>query len=335
MPESVLDWGIQFVLSLQLLGDWLIGPMNAFTFLGNEDFFLLLFPFLYWCVESALGIRMGIYLILSIGVNSLFKSLFHDPRPYWYDARVELLTGAEASFGLPSGHAQNSMVIWGGLATQLRRRWVWGIAIALAFLVGVSRMYLGPHFPTDVVAGWLLGILVIFLALRLEKPVVQWIKKFGGWQKVGVYFALSLAFILLNALIVQGVSQSFTIPESWAQTASADAPDDPIAPFSLSGMVTIMAAAFGFLSGLTWLETRGGFDSRGTWTARAGRFLVGIVGVMVLRYGLDFVFGMLAPVDESVLGYVLRYVRYGTIGFWMAALAPLVFIRLKLAKRLS
>ncbi len=57
MPESVLDWGIQFVLSLQHLGDWLIGPMNAFTFLGNEDFFCCCFLFYIgaWKARSAFG----------------------------------------------------------------------------------------------------------------------------------------------------------------------------------------------------------------------------------------------------------------------------------------
>ncbi|NJN44599.1 MAG: phosphatase PAP2 family protein [Anaerolineae bacterium] len=121
MSESVLDWGIQFILTLQNLGDWLVEPMNFFTFLGNEDFYLLLFPFLYWCVEASIGIRMGVYLVLSIGINELFKASFHDPRPYWYDAQVRLLTGPEFSFGVPSGHAQNGVVIWSGLAAHFER----------------------------------------------------------------------------------------------------------------------------------------------------------------------------------------------------------------------
>jgi membrane-associated phospholipid phosphatase len=331
MPETVLDWGIQFILNWQGLGDTFTGLMNAFTFLGNEDFFLLLFPFLYWCVESSLGVRIGVYLILSIGVNNLLKTTFTDPRPYWYDARVALWTGAESTFGIPSGHAQNSVVIWGGLASQIRQRWGWVVALVIAFMVGASRIYLGTHFPTDVLAGWLLGFLVLFLAFRFEKPVVAGFNRLGMGQKIGLIFAISLGVILLNALLAQWVSQSFTLPAVWGENALANAPDDPIAPLSLSGPVTIMAAAFGFLSGIVWLQTRGGFVVRGSSLVRGVRFLLGIAGVMILRYGLGYVFGLITSADESTLGYLLRFVRYGAIGFWISTLAPLVFMRLKLA----
>jgi membrane-associated phospholipid phosphatase len=330
MPESVLDWGIQLILSLQGLGDWLIGPMNAFTFLGNEDFYLLLFPFLYWCVESSMGIRIGVYLVVSIGLNNLLKTAFTDPRPYWYDPRVELLAGAESTFGIPSGHAQNAVVIWSGIASQIRQGWAWAAAIGLALLIGFSRIYLGTHFPTDVFAGWFFGIIILLLAIRLENPVVAWISRFGTWQKVGIYFGISLLFIILHGMVLQWVNASFTLPAPWGEAALADAPEEPIAPLSISGTVTIMAAAFGFLSGVAWLKTRGGFNVQGTWLIRVSRFVIGIIGVMVLRYGLDYVFGLIAA-DETIIGYILRYIRYGTIGFWISALAPLVFVRLKLA----
>lgn len=333
MPASVLDWGVQLILSLQHLGDWLVGVMNAFTFLGNEDFFLLLFPFLYWCVEAQVGLRIGTYLILSISFHELFKAGFHGPRPYWFNDQVRLLTGAESSFGIPSAHSGNSVVIWAGLASQIKRRWAWGVAIFLALFVGFSRIYLGVHFPTDVLFGWILGALILALALGLEKPVLAWLRSFRPGQRVAMYFCLSLAFILANVWIVQTVSHSFSVPETWVQNARLAAPEaDPIAPFSLGGMVTIMAAAFGFLAGVEWLALRGGFDTRGDWGLRAGRFFIGIVGVMVLRYGLDAVFSLLAD-DLTPFGYILRYIRYATIGFWMAALAPVLFIRFKLATK--
>ncbi|GAB4580339.1 MAG: phosphatase PAP2 family protein [Anaerolineales bacterium] len=331
MPESVLNWGIQIILSLQSLGDALVGPMNLFTFLGNEDFYLLLFPFLYWCVECQLGIRMGVYLVLSIGMNELLKVGFHDPRPYWYDAQVRLLTGAEFSFGIPSGHAQNSVVIWSGLAAQIRRGWAWGGAVLLALLIGFSRIYLGVHFPTDVFLGWGLGGLVLLLAISLEKPILEGFRKYAPTSRMMIYFALALGFILADAVVIQAVNSGFAIPVEWVENARRAAPNEAlIAPLSLSGMVTIMAAAFGFLAGVEWLNGRGGFNTQGTWLTRAGRFAIGIIGVMVLRYGLDAVFSLIAE-DLSLLGYVLRFVRYGTIGFWMSALAPLLFIRLKLA----
>jgi len=66
---------------------------------------------------------------------------FHAPRPYWYSKDVKALS-AEGTFGLPSGHAQRAVVLFGALAAWLKRGWAWAAAIALILLVGLSRLYL-------------------------------------------------------------------------------------------------------------------------------------------------------------------------------------------------
>ena len=77
-------------------------------------------PALYWCIDARLGLRVGMILLLSNGLNAVLKLAFHTPRPYWVDARV---TGfaAESSFGLPSGHAQSAASVWGLLASSFRK----------------------------------------------------------------------------------------------------------------------------------------------------------------------------------------------------------------------
>jgi hypothetical protein len=64
------------------------------------------------------------------------------------------------------------------------------------------------------------------------------------------------------------------------------------------------------------------------------RYGLGIVGVLIAMYGLDVLFGLFAS-DESVLGYVLRYIRYGTVTFWVMFGAPWVFLKLKLVEEKS
>jgi membrane-associated phospholipid phosphatase len=64
---------------------------------------------------------------------------------------------SEPSFGLPSGHAQNSVAIWGILAYSFKKNWLWSIAVILMFLIGVSRLVLGLHFPQDTLLGWMDG----------------------------------------------------------------------------------------------------------------------------------------------------------------------------------
>jgi membrane-associated phospholipid phosphatase len=144
--DNLLNAGIQFIIWLQSLGSWLTPIMKVITFMGNEQFYLLIAPAILWCLDATLGLRVGIFLMINGMVNTAFKVAFHGPRPYWYSSDVSALGSAENSFGAPSGHAQHSVVVWGALAERIKQRWVWIIAILLMFFIGVSRLYLAVHF---------------------------------------------------------------------------------------------------------------------------------------------------------------------------------------------
>jgi membrane-associated phospholipid phosphatase len=331
VPESVLEWGIALILTLQGLGDWLVGPMNIFTFTGNPEFYLLILPVIYWCWDSRLGLRVAIIFLLGLAVNLIMKVAIHDPRPYWIDPRVHLLTRAESSFGIPSGHSQNAVAIWGMLVLYLAKGWAWTAGVLLIFFIGLSRMYLGVHFPTDVFAGWGLGIIVLLLILFLERPVMSYLNKLGETVQVAIIFAVSLAIILIGGFIINSVSGSWQIPVEWGQNAAAQAPDHPIDPLSIDDIIVSASTLFGFLAGAILLYNRLGFNADGRWSRRVGRFLVGAVGVFILWQGLGALFDLVAA-DETLLSHILRYIHYSLIGVWISAVGPLVFIRLGLAE---
>ena len=115
--QSILEFGVRFIVGLQGLGAWPTLPMQFFSFLGTEDFFMLALPILYWCVDSMLGLRVAVILLLSTNINAAFKLALHGPRPYWYSPKV-LALATETSFGVPSGHAQTAATIWGLLAAN-------------------------------------------------------------------------------------------------------------------------------------------------------------------------------------------------------------------------
>jgi membrane-associated phospholipid phosphatase len=319
-----LDWGIPIIAWLQALGLWLKSPMEFFTFLGTEEFYLVVMPAILWCWDAGLGIRLGLILLTSDGLNGALKLAFGWPRPYWVSGQVRALA-SETSFGLPSGHAQNAVALWGRLAAGMRKRWAIWVAIALIFLISVSRLYLGVHFPADVLGGWIAGALVLWAFLRLEAPISRRLGRMGPGARVALAFAASLALLLVQFLVIS-LTRDRAIPPEWAERALA-ATGEAIAPRSLAGMFATSGLLFGFGSGAGLLAAWGRFDAQGPWLKRLARFLIGLVGVLAIWLGLRIVF----PGGEEPLALGLRYLRYAAAGFWVAYLGPRAFAWLRLA----
>jgi membrane protein DedA with SNARE-associated domain/membrane-associated phospholipid phosphatase len=112
-------------------------------------------------------------LVGALGLSPVIKLIVQRHRP-------ELSPVADVGgYAFPSGHATTSMIVFGALAFVLTRRlswgtnvWIWSAAVAAAFLIGFSRLYLGVHWPTDVVGGWMLGSL--WLALAAVVTDIAW-----------------------------------------------------------------------------------------------------------------------------------------------------------------
>ncbi len=307
---------------LQSMG-WLEMPMRFFTFLGSETFFLMVLPVVYWCIDASLGMRIGFILLFSNIFNGIIKLTLLAPRPYWIDAGVKALA-AESTFGAPSGHAQMATGIWGMAAAHFRRGSAWIVAAALVFLIGLSRIYLAVHFPTDVLLGWLLGGLTLWAFLALWEPVTAWVKGRTVFQQVLLGLLAPALLLLCNGLLVYNL-RGYVLPPEWLANAARAGEPLP-APLSMEGVLTASGVLLGLALGLVWLERAGGFQPSGPVWKRAMCFLVGFMGVAVLYFGLK----VLAPSDASLLGSTWRFVRYALLGVWIAAGAPLTFIRLGL-----
>lgn len=330
--DPLLPIEINIILALQNLAAWLEPPMELLSFLGTEDAFMVIMPFLYWCLDAGWGLRVGLMLLLTNGLNAYLKLAFHSPRPYWFDPRVTAFS-AETSYGLPSGHAQNAISIWGLLGFGLRQRWkvrpAFGLALLLAALIGFSRLYLGVHFLRDVLVGWLIGGLLLALFVRWMDPVRDWFLARSFRAQMLLLAASSLVLITVM-LIVYALAGSWAVPAGWAANAAAAAPDDPIDPASLEGIFTVAGTWLGVTVGAAWFYRRhGGFDATGPALQKLVRYLIGVAGVLVLYLGL----GMLFPDRADAVSYALRFLRYTLIGLWVTALAPLIFVRAGLAHR--
>jgi membrane-associated phospholipid phosphatase len=325
--SDIYDIGIQVVMFVQNLGGWLLRPMQLFSLLGSAKFYLLVAPALYWCISTEAGLRVGLFLMFSGGINDALKIAFHAPRPYWYSKSVKALA-AEVQFGIPSGHAQHAVVVWSTMADWLKRRWAWITAILLILCISFSRLYLGVHFPTDVLAGWLVGILLVWGFLRFEGKLTTWFLS----QPLGIQFlaALVTSLGMIGLVAVARLSiGDWQMPSDWAENAARAGEGIPN-PLDLTGIITNAGAFFGMIAGAIVLRRNGGIAAgKGTAWQMATRYVLGFGGTLILWYGL----GMVFPRETDFLSYLLHYLRYTLVGMWFTGLAPLSFIRLGLAEQ--
>jgi membrane-associated phospholipid phosphatase len=326
--QTLSELGITFIVALQSAGDWLIAPMRFFSYLGNEEFFLLVLPLLYWSVDSALGLRVVFILITSNLFTDVGKLLFAAPRPYWVSPQVHAWWTTETSFGTPSGHALQAVSVWGIFAAYEKRKWIWAVSLAVIFFIGFSRIYLGVHFPHDVVAGWLLGALILWAFVRYWEAVGAWLMKKTLSQQIVIAFLVSLAFIVIG-FGTATLRSGYQVPEIW-MTNSLLAGTELPNPVSPSSAFTSAGTLFGAAVGAAWIMSIGGYQASGPIKKRALRYVIGLVVVAILWVGL----GELFPRNADWISYSLRFVRYSLVGWWVAGGAPWVFVRFNLAERL-
>jgi membrane-associated phospholipid phosphatase len=206
--ETILQWGLDCVRQIQTLAPVALTPgliviMRAITNIGSAAVYMALLPFVYWCVDEKKGLRLAVTLLISAWINLALKNLLDQPRPFFesYDPSVGMIT--EIMGGFPSAHAQNSLVVWMIIASwgipRLSRVVRFCIAAVLCLLIGFSRVYLGVHFPTDVLGGWLLGGLILAVYFAAGKfaagnRIEAWIESHS--PRAGLIAAAAIAFAM-------------------------------------------------------------------------------------------------------------------------------------------
>jgi membrane-associated phospholipid phosphatase len=269
---------------------------RAITLLGDELFYLLLFPFLLWCVDFYLGIRVGIIFLLSVYVNTGVKEIFQQPRPF--DLLPEIQKVYASGYGFPSGHAQSSLVVWGSIAYWKKQTWIRNLSVLLILLIGFSRIYLGVHFPTDILGGWLFGGLILCLSYF-------------------IFLKIKLDFIQGNMIFkIIGIA---LFPVILLQIQSS--------PDIISSVAALTGVGYGLLFFHSFIEG----IRLGNWLQRLISFLVGIIGMGILYLGLK----LILPSEGQSFYQLSRFFRYLLLGIWISFGAPWLFIRMGLARQVE
>lgn len=166
--------------------DNLTAILTIITYLGNWQIItsaciLLLF---FSGTRRAWGIPLALGAVVSVVCYEALKRMFERPRP---DVSLHLIN--QGGYSFPSGHALTAMVFYGLVITLICRHrkpgWLKRVLIALftalIFFIGFSRIYLGVHYPTDVLAGWSLGLC---LTLAFTSNLIRrWAVREGYWRE--------------------------------------------------------------------------------------------------------------------------------------------------------
>ena len=184
-----MKWEVELIEWIQkTLGSLNSTVGSVLSFVGGEIGLLLVLLIVYFCWKKEVGKRL---VLIVTAVNTwlpMLKAVVMRPRPYMeYPDRVQGVAdvGDKASlddivaqgYSFPSTHSASAMATFIPLANEVKKRWMWIAAIVITFLVGVSRAVTGMHYPTDILAGWALGLAGAGFCLLLEKKVKnEWIR---------------------------------------------------------------------------------------------------------------------------------------------------------------
>ena len=175
-------WEVNLMEWLQShIGGAGISILSFFSIFGEEMLLILFVGTVYWSLDKKLGRTIGLSGIMGLTWNTMFKNIFLRRRPYFDHEGIRILRVVEPDadiydiaaqgYSFPSGHSTNAATVFGSLAVSLRKRWVTVVAIAIPLLTGISRFVVGAHYPTDVMGGWLLGLISVLIVQLLQKRV--------------------------------------------------------------------------------------------------------------------------------------------------------------------
>ncbi|MCG8568959.1 MAG: phosphatase PAP2 family protein [Spirochaetes bacterium] len=281
---------------LDIIAQWI-------TILGEQYTYIIVISFLYWCGSKKSAIKLIYCFINSTLINNLIKIIFQAPRPFEvlssiHGKRLHTATG----YSFPSGHTQSSSTFLTALALMAKKTWFWIIAVILMLAIAASRVYLGVHWPVDVIAALILGVFWALLFSYLVDQVYSDPSKFTKLLMIseGMILFATIMMVILQLFFFKNITK-------------------------LSDFYKISGLSLGVFSGIIAEKKFIQFDAQaGNIVQKVLRFTIGLGLTMIIFIFLQAVLLNLP---------VFHYFRYCFIGIWMTFLYPALGSKVKLFSR--
>lgn len=276
---------------------------RCISFLGEQYFVIAIIMSVYFLIDKKKGQRMIYAMITTICLNNTLKGLIKYTRPFVYDNTLKPAPNAikgASGYSFPSGHTQSATTTYASLALNIKNKKITIIAIIIIFLVGLSRLYLGVHYPKDVVFGLIIGLLCSFGAYFIHKKFENEPKK------------LFLTYIITLAIFIPFIFVFWT--------------NNYDEMFLLKDFYTSFSISLGLILGM-YLEYRFvNFQKSSCFKTNIMRLIGFLITLLILYVGLKLLFSLsIFPQEGKSTKIIFDAIRYFLLGSVSLGIYPIIF----------
>ncbi|PHV69806.1 hypothetical protein CS063_13910 [Sporanaerobium hydrogeniformans] len=188
-----MSWQVEVLQYLESIRtDFLTMLLTTITILAEKYFMIMVIALLYWCVDKIKSIRLAWFVLIGASITGVIKNSVRMPRPFQTGVVMPIRAETATSYSFPSGHTGVATSFWGGSMFIFKSPAMVVIGLTFIILTGFSRIYLGVHWPIDVLGAFLFGAISVYLAdvLLGEKAIMT------RWHVIGVSLFTCLIMLL-------------------------------------------------------------------------------------------------------------------------------------------
>lgn len=307
MILSILTWQLALMANLRAIANSVLDTLfQIITFLGEPYVIIIVVVIVYYYIDRVLGEKVAFTMLISNDLNNIIKPIACVVRPFNhpacnftpYDGALESATG----YAFPSGHTQIAATTYPLIGKLTKKKVIFVIGCILPFLVALSRVWLGVHYPTDVLVGLILGFsfsLILF-------PLIS-----NMWDNVKIKNII--VYAILGVSIVALIIITLIHPDG-----------------DIKDLYESVFMYGGFILAINLTHKTVPFTHNQSKKIRIIRTLLSIVFVGIVYIGLKLVFKAFNP--SGIVSFICDGIRYFCVALMALWFYPYLFRNTKLFK---